>query len=103
MTKLKSPFTKRDYEFMAEIFKVLSNPKRLEILALISHKEMAVSEITKVLGVHKANTSQHLMILRYLNLVTAKRQGKNIFYKLVEPKIIEPLRIFNKLRHDKKN
>lgn len=83
---------------MAEVFKVLANPKRLEILDLISHKEKTVSEIIKVLDIRKANASQHLMILRYLNLVTTRRQGKNIFYKLAEPKIIEPLKIFKKLK-----
>ncbi len=89
---------KNDYTKCAELFKVMSNPKRLEIMNIIKNKEVTVNEITKELGTRKSNTSQHLAYLRYVGLVTARRNGKNIFYKLVDPKIVEVCKILNNVK-----
>jgi ArsR family transcriptional regulator len=99
--KIKSPFPKEVYELNAEIYKVLANAKRLEILNIIKDKEATVNEISRVLGTRKSNTSQHLAYLRYLRLVTTRRSGKNVFYKIVDPRIVEPCKIFKELREKK--
>jgi DNA-binding transcriptional ArsR family regulator len=99
--KLKSPFPKEVYKKNAELYKVMANPKRLEILNLIVNKEATVNELSKTLGTRKSNTSQHLAYLRYVGLVTTRRKGKNVFYKITNPKIIEPFKIFNQLRSNK--
>lgn len=90
-------FSKDIYEKSALMYRMLSNPKRLEILNIIANKEISVSEITKILGIRKANTSQHLMVLRYLGLVKVKRVGKKSFYKIVPRNLIEPYRILKSL------
>lgn len=92
---------KESYIKCAELFKVMSNPKRLEILDIIKDKEVTVNEISKILGVRKSNTSQHLAYLRYVGVVIARRSGKNIFYKLVDPKIIEPCKILSEIKINK--
>jgi DNA-binding transcriptional ArsR family regulator len=97
-TTLKSPFSKEVYRKNAELYKVMANAKRLEILNLIVDKEASVNEISKVLGTRKSNTSQHLAYLRYVGLVTTRRQGKNIFYKITDKRIVEPCKIFNEIR-----
>jgi DNA-binding transcriptional ArsR family regulator len=79
--------TTKNYSKIAEIFKVLSNPKRLEILSATKDREVTVNELSKILKVRKSNTSQHLAILRYLGLVSTRREGKNMFYKSKNPKI----------------
>lgn len=89
---------KNDYTKCAEFFKVMSNPKRLEIMNIIKNKEVTVNDITKELGTRKSNTSQHLAYLRYVGLVTARRSGKNIFYKLIDPKIVEVCKILNNVK-----
>lgn len=89
---------KEDYVKCAELFKVMSNSKRLEILDIIKDKEVTVNEISKILGTRKSNTSQHLAYLRYVGVVTAKRVGKNIFYKLVDPRIIEPCKTLSQIK-----
>ncbi|KKS95055.1 MAG: Regulatory protein ArsR [Microgenomates group bacterium GW2011_GWC1_43_13] len=99
--KLKSPFGKEIYKKNAELYKVMANAKRLEILNLIVEKEATVNELSKALGIRKSNTSQHLSYLRYVGLVTTRRQGKNVFYKITNPKIVEPCKIFNELRANK--
>lgn len=101
MAGIKSRFTKEVYERNAQIYKMLANPKRLEILNAIIDKEATVTELSKLLGVRKANTSQHLMVLRYLGLVTVRRHGKNAFYKIVNPGLVEPCKILKDLYEKK--
>lgn len=101
VSKLKSPFSKEVYKKNAELYKVMANAKRLEILNLIVDQEATVNELSATLGTRKSNTSQHLAYLRYTGLVTTRRAGKNVFYKLTDPKIIEPCKIFNELRASK--
>jgi DNA-binding transcriptional ArsR family regulator len=95
---IKSPFSKEVYRKNAELYKVMANAKRLEILNCIVDKEATVNELSKMLGTRKSNTSQHLAYLRYVGLVTTRRQGKNVFYKITDPRIVEPCKIFNDLR-----
>jgi len=99
--KLKSPFSKEIYRKNAELYKAMANAKRLEILNLIVDREATVNELSKILGTRKSNTSQHLAYLRYVGLVTTRRQGKNVFYKITNPRIVEPCKIFNDLRANK--
>jgi len=99
---MASKLTKEDFRKNAVIYKVMANAKRLEILNNITDREVNVNELSKILGTRKSNTSQHLMYLRFLGLVKARRQGKNIFYKIVDPTIVAPCRIFKDLR-EKKN
>lgn len=83
---------KKDYSEIAQIFKVLSNQTRIEILDMVKDNEVAVLEIAKHLHKAKANISQHLAILRYLGLVSARRDGKHIFYKTKNPGIMSILK-----------
>ncbi|MGA3292054.1 MAG: metalloregulator ArsR/SmtB family transcription factor [Candidatus Microgenomates bacterium] len=89
----ESAYTKEFYEKSADLFKILSNAKRLEVLNLIKDKEVTVNDLSKILGTRKSNTSQHLAYLRYTGLVKTRRQGKNVFYKLADPKIVKLCKI----------
>ena len=44
----------------------------------------------KILGVSKANVSQHLALLRHAGIVNTRRDGQNVYYKIVDPEIIKP-------------
>lgn len=98
MKVAKSPYPKEVYLKNAMLYKVMANAKRLEILNIIKDTEASVNELSEILGTRKSNTSQHLAYLRYLGLVTARRSGKNIFYKITDPEIVEPCKIFKELR-----
>src|SRR3989338_4440878 len=74
----------------AETYKLLANEKRLEILNNIKYEEKSVESLVKILGVPKANVSQHLALLRHAGLVNARRSGLNVFYKIVDPEIVKP-------------
>ena len=79
---------KEIYKIHAEMCKVFSNPIRLEILNLLRDKEMSVTELIEKAKLSQANISQHLSIMKSKGIVTSNRKGKNIYYKLVNPKII---------------
>ena len=95
--KIKQPLPRRAYEKNAEIYKILANPNRLEILNLLREQEMPVEELVKILGIAKANVSQHLNLLRHAKLVTVRRTGLNGYYNIIDPRIVEPCRILHKL------
>ncbi len=80
---------KEVYEMQAEICKTLANPKRLEIIAALKEGERSVGELVSRLGITKANVSQHLAVLRQRKMVSARREGVNIYYSIHNPKIIE--------------
>ncbi len=95
--RIKKPLPLTAYQQNAEIYKLLANPKRLEILNLLREQEMPVEELVKTLAISKANVSQHLALLRHARLVTVHRKGLNAFYNIVDPRIVEPCRILYKL------
>ena len=102
--KIKRPLPRTAYEKNAETYKILANPKRLEILNLLREQEMSVDQLIKALGAAKANVSQHLSLLRHAKLVTVRRNGLNGYYNIIDPRIVEPGPILHQLSkriHDK--
>ncbi len=80
---------KRIFEMHAEICKVFTNPKRLEIISLLRDSEKTVSELAELADIPQANISQHLTVLRQNNVVITRREGANIYYKIANPKILQ--------------
>ena len=66
----------------AELFKVLSVDKRIEIIELLKNESMYVNAIAEKLGITPSAASQHLRVLKNFNLVNDERQGYNITYSL---------------------
>lgn len=83
---------KRDktiFELQSEICKTLSSSKRIEILNALKDGEKTVSELVEILGVPKANVSQHLAIMRHKGILKSRREGVNIYYRVTSPKVVE--------------
>ena len=59
---------------------------------VISEEGACVCHLEAVLGLRQASISQHLMVLRKAGLVTSHRDGRNIFYHLVNPEVIDLLK-----------
>ncbi len=95
---MKSPLPKEAYIKNAEVYKVLANPKRLEILNLLRIREFAVEELRGILRLTKSNLSQHLALLRHARLVTVRRSGQNAHYRIIDRRIVDPCRILHNLR-----
>jgi DNA-binding transcriptional ArsR family regulator len=77
------------YKLHAGICHTLANPKRLEIIDKLRNQELSVTELAEALEIGQANLSQHLSLMRQRGIVTTRREGSNIFYKLSNPKIIK--------------
>ncbi len=60
----------------------LADPTRLRLLLLLREEELSVAEIQEILGMGQSRISGHLAHLRQSRLVTDRRAGKNIYYKL---------------------
>lgn len=72
-----------EQERIAELFKVLGDPTRMQILtALLMEKELCVCDISDLLGMSQSAISHQLRLLRTAHLVRNRREGKSIFYSL---------------------
>ena len=76
-------------EPIAALFRVLGQPVRIQILLLLAREEACVCHLEAYLGLRQAAISQHLMLLRDAGLVSAYRDGRNIYYSLARPDLLE--------------
>ena len=65
-----------------ELMKVMANLDRLLILCELSQGERCVGELEEILEIHQPTLSQQLTVLRNKELVTTRREGKQIYYSL---------------------
>ncbi len=80
---LSSSDFKRDlFNQFARIGKGLSHGNRLELLELLAQRECSVDDLADVAGLSVANTSQHLKQLRQAGLVTSRKEGQRVFYRI---------------------
>ncbi len=70
---------------LQKVFKTLSDPTRLRILRLLESEELVVQELMEVLGMAQSRVSRHLAILREASLVSDRRDGTYVFYRLAPP------------------
>ena len=89
------------YELHAQMCKVFTSPKRLEILNLLRDDELSVGQLVKKANIRQANLSQHLGILREKGIVETRRAGKTIYYSLSNPKIIKAFDIMREMLFEK--
>jgi ArsR family transcriptional regulator, virulence genes transcriptional regulator len=76
-------------KLQAELCKALADPKRLHIIKELREGERTVSELTNLLALKQANTSQHLAVLRRIGLISFRKDGNTVYYRLTNPKIAE--------------
>jgi DNA-binding transcriptional ArsR family regulator len=76
-------------KLQAELCKSLSDPKRLQIIHELRGGEKAVSELAGILGLKQSNTSQHLATLRRVGVITSRKEGNAVYYRLADAKIAD--------------
>ncbi|WP_327640704.1 metalloregulator ArsR/SmtB family transcription factor [Kribbella sp. NBC_00482] len=81
------------HQLKAEFFKTLGHPARIRVLELLSEREMAVSELLPEVRLEASNLSQQLAVLRRAGLVTARREGSQVYYALTSPRVAELLAV----------
>ena len=67
---------------MNEAFKALADPTRREILRMLRRGEMTAGELAEPFGISKPSMSHHFAVLKAADLVTARRDGQQIYYAL---------------------
>jgi DNA-binding transcriptional ArsR family regulator len=70
---------------LAALFAVLAHPHRIRIIEELRDGECDVKSLQDTLGISHSGVSQHLMVLRAHRLVSERRQGRHVFYRLRQP------------------
>lgn len=78
----------------AEICRVFGNPNRVLILWTLGMREMSVSAIASVIDASLQNTSQHLRLMKDKNILTSRRVGNTIFYRVKQNDSLMDCQVF---------
>ena len=79
------------FEQFAELARVLGQANRLELLEHVAQGERPVERLAGLTGLSVANASQHLQVLRRAGFVRARRDGKQVLYRLGDGPVMELL------------
>ena len=73
---------------VAELFRAFSDTSRVRIMSALLNGEKNVSALAELIGITESAVSHHMRGLRQMHLVTARRDGKEVYYSLTDPHII---------------
>ena len=76
-------------ELVAERFKALAEPARLQLLRCMQGGEVSVNELVEETGLGQANVSKHLQLLYSQGFVTRRKEGLFVYYALADKKVFE--------------
>jgi len=86
-----------DRQRTANVARALSDPKRLCVLETLATGERSVGELSRDVGCQVPNMSQHLAVLRSAGLVTTRRSGNTIYYRLADARVLEAYQLIQAL------
>ena len=78
----------RTFELAAELFAVLSAPMRLRIIRSVCDAEKNVSQMLREINTTQPNMSQHLNTLYQAGILGKRREGVQIFYRIIDQRIV---------------
>ncbi|OGI50459.1 MAG: ArsR family transcriptional regulator [Candidatus Muproteobacteria bacterium RIFCSPHIGHO2_12_FULL_60_33] len=90
-------FKKQLYAQIARLGKAVGSGHRLELLEYLAQGERTVEALARLSGLSVANTSQHLQILRQSGLVSTRREGLYVHYRLAESQVALLVEVLGKL------
>ena len=79
------------YETQSNLLKAISHPTRLAILDILRDGEQCVCHMEATLRLRQAYISQQLIILKDADLVESRRDGLNLYYRVIKPEIFNVL------------
>ena len=85
------------FEMHARVCKVLANAKRLEAIHLLRNGEMTAGDLVARMGISKANVSQQLAIMREKGILSSRREGRQIYYRLAYPGMLKAYDLLRKV------
>jgi DNA-binding transcriptional ArsR family regulator len=87
-SKNKTALDKHSAAHVAELFRAFSDTSRVRIMSALMTREVNVSALAELVGISESAVSHHMRGLRQMRLVHARREGKEVFYSLIDPHII---------------
>lgn len=81
------------FVFQADIFKALAHPARVKILQLLKNEEKCVCEIVPALEMEQPGVSRHLSILRKEGILSCRKDGLKVIYRVNDPRVFELLNL----------
>lgn len=90
-------FKQQLYSQIARIGRAVGNGHRLELLEYLSQGEYTVEALARLAGLSMANASQHLQVLRQAGLVSTRREGLYVHYRLAEADVDQLRRVLQQL------
>jgi DNA-binding transcriptional ArsR family regulator len=73
---------------VAELFRAFSDTSRVRILFALTTQEINVNTLAVLVGISESAVSHHLRSLRQMKLVVARREGKEVYYRIEDEHII---------------
>jgi ArsR family transcriptional regulator len=73
---------------VAELFRAFSDTSRVRILSVLTGREMNVNALAHAVGISESAVSHHMRGLRQMHLVQARRDGKEVYYRVEDEHII---------------
>jgi len=77
---------------VAELFRAFSDTSRVRIFSVIVEQEMNISKLAEMIGVTESAVSHHMRGFRQMRLVKSRRDGKEVYYYVDDPHIIDLFR-----------
>ncbi|GAB4335016.1 MAG: metalloregulator ArsR/SmtB family transcription factor [Calditrichia bacterium] len=85
------------YELKADLLSALGHANRLRILEFLKNGEQCNCDIYPELDLEQSNLSRHMKILQEAGIVTARKKGLKVYYKVVDPRIYEIMDIVSEI------
>jgi ArsR family transcriptional regulator len=85
--------TDADRQRFAAVGRALADPKRLCVLESLADGELSVGDLSTRVRCQVPNMSQHLAVLRSAGLVSSRREGSTVFYRLADTRVLEAYRL----------
>lgn len=76
----------------AECLRTIAHPHRLRILQILSQGEHPVGELAEACELPSAMMSEHLRLMQRCRLLDSRREGRNVYYFIVEPHVTAVLK-----------
>ena len=101
MPRPKKELSDAALQMIADRFKIMSEPMRLKILHALWDGELSVGDIIEASAGLQANISKHLGILQQSGLVSRRKDGLNVYYRICDETVFELCEVVCVSLHDR--
>ncbi len=89
------------YQQSAELLKAIAHPERLRLLVALRDGEECVCHLTALLGQRQPYVSQQLSYLREVGLISDRKEGLRVYYRIQDPRVLKLLDIVDQMIGEK--